>query len=127
MKTVYILNAFSLNMLNRDEQLGTPQFHAPTSNDNNLTARYPRPVNDPITQLKEFEKFPNHYQIVSAVGHQDTANIFANVLNRPISFNRQTIKLLPGDIAIIGQYIGPRLPEGATSLPEGATIEWWII
>lgn len=31
------------------------------------------------------------------------------------------------DAALIGQYIGPRLPEGATELPAGATIEWWLV
>ena len=27
----------------------------------------------------------------------------------------------------MGQYSGPRLPEGSTSLPEGATIKWYLI
>ena len=28
---------------------------------------------------------------------------------------------------IVAQYRGPRLPEGATSLPAGASIEFWQI
>ena len=42
--------------------------------------------------------------------------------------NRVSVKLDNPDLhAIIGQYSGPRLEEGATELPEGARIEWWII
>jgi hypothetical protein len=60
----------------------------------------------------------------SAVGHADTAAVFAAVLGVPVAFARRSVTLSPGDSAVVGQYKGPRLPEGATSLPEGATIEW---
>lgn len=30
-------------------------------------------------------------------------------------------------LTLVGQYRGPRLPDGATTLPEGATIEWWHV
>lgn len=29
--------------------------------------------------------------------------------------------------AIVGQYDGPRLPEGAIALPEGASIRWVFV
>ena len=64
---------------------------------------------------------------VSAVGHADTAAVFSSVLGVEIPCNRVTVALKDGDLALVGQYSGPRLPEGATSLPEGATIKWLVV
>ena len=44
-----------------------------------------------------------------------------------IPCNRATVALKEGDVALVGQYSGPRLPEGATSLPEGAAIKWLVV
>ena len=63
----------------------------------------------------------------SAVGHADTAAVFSAVLGVPVPCNRATVALKPGDVALVGQYSGPRLPEGATSLPEGAAIKWLVV
>jgi hypothetical protein len=60
----------------------------------------------------------------SAVGHPDTARVFTDTLGFEVPANRANVSLSKGDIAVIGQYRGPRLPEGATTLPEGATIQW---
>ena len=64
---------------------------------------------------------------VSAVGHADTAAVFSNVLGVAVPCNRATVALKDGDVALVGQYSGPRLPEGATSLPEGAAIKWLVV
>lgn len=64
---------------------------------------------------------------VSAVGHADTAAVFSNVLGVAVPCNRATVALKPGDVALVGQYSGPRLAEGATSLPEGAAIKWLVV
>ena len=64
---------------------------------------------------------------VSAVGHADTAAVFSSVLGVEIPCNRATVALKEGDVALVGQYSGPRLPEGATTLPEGATIKWLVV
>ena len=64
---------------------------------------------------------------VSAVGHADTAAVFSSVLGVEIPCNRATVALKEGDVALVGQYSGPRLPEGATSLPEGAAIKWLVV
>lgn len=63
----------------------------------------------------------------SAVGHADTARVFSQVLGIEVPCERRTVALYPGDMAIVGQYRGPRLPEGATELPEGAAIQWFIV
>ena len=63
----------------------------------------------------------------SAVGHADTAAVFKSVLGVPIECNRVSVTLSPGDDAIVGQYIGPRLPEGCKTLPEGSAIKWLYV
>ncbi len=60
----------------------------------------------------------------STVGHADTAAVYTDVLGFHVPAVRSTVSLTKGDTAIIGQYRGPRLPEGAHTLPEGATIQW---
>jgi hypothetical protein len=63
----------------------------------------------------------------SCVGHSDTALLFSGVLGVKIEARRAWIALQPGEMALLGQYTGPRLPEGATALPPGATIEWFLV
>ena len=60
----------------------------------------------------------------SIVGHSDTAALFSSLLGREIAVNRISVSLKSGDTLIVGQYSGPRLPEGTSVLPEGATITW---
>ncbi len=72
-------------------------------------------------------------ETTSAVGHADTAAVFSAVLSAEalqpltVACNRSTVVLSAGDCAILGQYSGPRLPEGATQLPEGAEIKWLLV
>lgn len=61
---------------------------------------------------------------VSVVGHEDTAAVFSEQLGMSVPMNRTTVTLNPGDVLIVGQYIGQRLPEGTKVLPAGATIKW---
>lgn len=60
----------------------------------------------------------------SAVGHASTAAVFGAELGAEVPANRATVSLQKGDAVLVGQYRGPRLEEGATSLPPGATIVW---
>lgn len=64
----------------------------------------------------------------SAVGHADTARVFESVLRDVVvPCNRVSLTLRAGDSAILGQYSGPRLPEGAKELPAGAEIKWLLV
>ena len=85
--------------------------------------------------------------IISAVGHEDTAKVFSAELGVEVPANRATVTITPesGPIQVsvnkyvavtitpesgpilLGQYKGPRLPEGATTLPEGAEIQWFLV
>jgi hypothetical protein len=64
----------------------------------------------------------------NAVGHASTGAVFASVLGMELSVaERLTLFLNRGESCIIGQYRGPRLTEGATVLPDGATIQWLLL
>jgi hypothetical protein len=61
----------------------------------------------------------------SAIGHTETANVVGGMLGMSVPPNRVSVQLSYGDEAIVAQYIGPRLPEGATSLPAGSEIKFF--
>lgn len=115
---IFICNAFSLSMLDRNIQRRPPA-------DPLFQPRVPHPEDDPIGFLAAWEA--TGAEIISAVGHESTANILSAALCRSIPANRTSVKLDADSLALIGQYVGPRLPEGATTLPEGATLEWWVV
>ena len=99
-----LLNAFSLNML----------------------ADFPaQPLFEEISLDEARETLGDSFE--SAVGHAETAAVFSEQLGVAVPMNRTTVSLKKGDIAVIGQYRGPRLSEGATSLPDGATIKWYRV
>ena len=63
----------------------------------------------------------------SCVGHADTAKIFGQQLLTEIPVARVTVQFSHDEFIVVGQYSGPRLPEGASVLPEGATIKWYVV
>jgi hypothetical protein len=63
----------------------------------------------------------------SAVGHADTAAVLSHTLGVPVPVSRVSVTLEAGKEAVVAQFVGPRLPEGATALPEGATIKWFLV
>ncbi len=66
-------------------------------------------------------------EFVSAIEDENTAALFSAILSMPLPASRVGVKLDSQSILLVGQYIGPRLPEGATELPEGARIKWWTL
>ena len=56
---------------------------------------------------------------VSVVGHADTANVLTSMLGREVAMNRTSVKLDTDTVLYVAQIVGGRLPEGATTLPEG--------
>lgn len=59
--------------------------------------------------------------LYSIVGHKETAERLG------VKLNRESITLRIGDTLIVAQYSGPRLEEGATSLPITATFRWFHV
>lgn len=61
---------------------------------------------------------------ISAIGHADTARVVSGILGYEVPANRINVSLEKDDVLFVAQYKGPRLPEGATQLPDGATLEF---
>jgi hypothetical protein len=100
----WISNSFSLNMLRSS--------HNVTIHVQELT----------LTEAQQFA-----HGAMSSVGHANTAELFSQLLGRPVPMNRQTISLEPEDKILIGQYVGERLDEYAKHRPEHALIKWLLI
>ena len=100
----YLANAFSLNML--PPQGGTVRVA-------------------PLTVEEARALLAGGF--VSAVGHADTAAILTGLLGLTVEANRINVLLSPGDLLIVAQYRGPRLPEGTTTLPEGASFQFFSV
>ena len=107
-----LLNAFSLSMVETPAQICATEINAQEARAHLLALAEEAGE----TELIQF-----------AVGHADTAAVFETILDLPVTVNRINVRLKPGDKAIVGQYTGPRLPEGARALPEGAQIRWLAI
>ena len=86
------------------------------------TSIHMQPVADPVAWLQDAEQ--RHGLAVSAVGHVDSAALYSAMLGRDVEFNRITVKAGEADELLIGQLMGPRPPEGSTTLPPGARIAW---
>lgn len=56
--------------------------------------------------------------LISAIGHQDTANVLG------VPMNRCNVHLSKGDVAYVAQLQGGRLPEGSTTLPDGFSFKF---
>lgn len=62
-------------------------------------------------------------EFTSCIGHVDTATVVSSLLGgKEVEPNRVNVTLEPGDILYVAQVTGGRLPEGATTLPEGIEI-----
>jgi hypothetical protein len=101
---IYLVNAFSLNMIEGPVELQVLPLHK-----------------------EEVAVFLKNREFISAIGHKETADILTNELGLDVKHNRITIKLGKNDIAIVVQYTGPRLEEGATKLPKVAQIQYYLV
>ena len=63
----------------------------------------------------------------SVIGHRDLAGLVSEQVGVEIEFNRESVKVREGDMMIVCQYSGPRLPEGCTELPSGAQIDFYLV
>ena len=70
-------------------------------------------------KVETVDSFPA--SAVSYVGHADTAAVLG------VPYNRSNLTLRPGDILYVAQLIGGRLPEGATTLPEGFNFKFFKV
>lgn len=65
-------------------------------------------------------------EVLSAVGHADTAALIGGLLGAPVSMARVSVPpMTAGTRHFVALYQGPRLPEGATTLPAGASVAFY--
>ena len=102
---LYITNAFSIQML---PHLATTLSFKPAT-------------------LEQAMKIMKTNVFISAVGHVDTANVVSNLLNMEIPMNRISVNLKDDDVLLVAQLSGGRLPEGATTIPDGMSIQFWVV
>ena len=109
--TTYLTNAFSINMLKDDANVSFSKLD----------------ISEVATHIDS--------STANAIGHADTDTVVRKDLTQNCNVSpfelhlgqRMTVSVERGDIMIVAQYRGPRLEEGATSLPAGATIEYWLV
>lgn len=104
---LYISNAFSLQMLEK--------FRFKDGFESEISIKH---VETPGAFIKPGEEF------VSLVGHDDIAAVMSSILGVEVPVRRVSETLLAQDDLLVAQYVGPRLPEGAKTLPEEASIHW---
>lgn len=100
----YLCNAFSLSML-------------PVAEDGS-----PLPIS--LVRIMPVDPANIPDSVESFVGHPDTANVLSHILGFQVPMNRGSIRLKPGDKLYVAQLTGGRLPEGATTLPEGSSFQF---
>jgi len=131
----YIANAFSPSMLGGINYEVLFEFFSPNE--------FPWAENEEHALLewinrytyddtpKEFLVKTEEKTIVSCVGHKDTAQVFSSVLDIHVPVNRISVTLNAGDFMLIGTPKDSdgkqvRLPEGATTIPDGVQIGWCL-
>lgn len=106
---VVIANAFSLNMLQSDVL--------------NINVSFEK-----LTPAAAAELIKEAGEVVSVVGHADTAAVLTSLLGFQVATNRTTYKWdAISEVILVAQFSGTRLPEGATSLPDGAVLEFFKV
>lgn len=101
---MFVTNAFSVNMLSESVAVSFCKL-----------------------DTEQAKRMVRTYGAVSAIGHPDTAKVVSGLLGIELAASRINVSLKSGDMMLVAQYTGPRLPEGATELPEGAQIVFWSV
>ena len=105
---IYLANAFSLQMIQNDAAMIS--------------------VSKVSVEHVKVYLFDRWAAVVSAIGHADTARIVGRLLKAEwLPANRINVTIQPGDLLIVAQVTGGRLPEGSTELPDGVAIQFYFV
>ena len=66
-------------------------------------------------------------EAVSIIGHADTAAVVSTILGRDVPYKRASVMLSDEDVLYVAQVVGGRLPEGATTIPDGMELKFYRI
>ena len=80
-----------------------------------------------LVRFEEIDATEVPADVVSAVGHADTAAVLSNMLGCEVPMNRMNISLDEDTEIYVAQLVGGRLPEGATTLPEGFSFKFYRV
>lgn len=129
---LYVLNSFSLSMLQEFRTHGC----AVAANDTYDTFAHSCQTFLKIETIhsSEVQQFFREHKVrdhipgfVPIVDNSSMAAIFSDILGEKIPLYPINATLTEKDELLVGQYVGPKLEEGTTKLPEGAEIHWlWI-
>jgi len=72
-----------------------------------------RDITSANLKVTKVDTLPDVSTMTSVVGHPDTAAVLG------VPCNRVNLTLNAGDVLYVAQLVGGRLPEGATTLPDG--------
>lgn len=128
MGTLFVTNAFSLNMLKNVEAISNINV----TNYEFIAAAAATLTFAPISR-NVVEDLIRCFSgsIENVIGHKDTADLIDQMFPGMLPpAERRSVSIdfrANGDRALVFQYTGPRLPEGATSLPEGAMLQAWLV
>lgn len=89
-----------------------------------LFPRQVRPVLAALLETSRDEVLP--VRVSHAVGHADTAAVMGRDIGLALAPGGR-VQLDTAAVLLVGAYVGPRLPEGATTLPAGAEISWFLL
>jgi Domain of unknown function (DUF1874) len=106
----YVGNAFAVGMLDEPEVSGTST-----------------PLTVTFLTADQARSWLDEGEWESCVGHADTALLMSAMLGVDVPMRRVSTSLHAGDELLVAAYTGPRLPEGAIALPEGAKLRWRLI
>ncbi len=65
--------------------------------------------------------------VVSAIGHADTAAVLTNMLGFEVPMNRASVTLDEDTELYVAQLVGGRLPEGSITLPDGYSFKFYRV
>ena len=80
-----------------------------------------------LVRFEEIDATEVPADVVSAVGHADTANVLTNMLGFEVPMNRINISLDENTELYVAQLMGGRLPEGSSTLPEGFSFKFYRV
>jgi hypothetical protein len=84
-------------------------------------------ANPVLVKFEEIKAADIPRDVVSAVGHADTAAVLTNILGFEVPMNRTSVFLDEFTEIFVAQLVGGRLPEGVTELPEGFRFKFFRV
>jgi len=80
-----------------------------------------------LVKFEEIDATEVPDDVVSAIGHTDTAVVLSDLLGFEVPMSRAFVTLDEDTELYVAQLVGGRLPEGATTLPAGFSFKFYKV